>query len=70
MADAALDDGTSCQRIRGTDFSGQQITIWVGAEDRLIRAIDAHSEASGHVWRTIYRPRANVAVLPETLSFP
>lgn len=68
LPEAEADDGTTCLRIRGTDFLGEQTTLWFGKEDHLLRKIETVEDRDNYE-TTIYAPRANVPIPPADLQF-
>lgn len=68
IEDATLDDGTVCIRLQGTDFIGEESTLWVGKADHLIRRIDSRSDSKN--WSSItYQPEINTEIRPEVFNF-
>ena len=68
IADTSLSDGTLCARLQGTDFMGQEVTVWAGNADFLIRKIESKQDSRN--WSAItYTPEMNVEIPDEVFEF-
>jgi hypothetical protein len=47
IKESRLEDGTKCLCLRGTNFNGEEVTLWIGKEDYLVRKIEAVVHAFG-----------------------
>lgn len=68
IEEASLDDGTVCMQLQGSDFNGEETTLWIGKSDQLIRRIESRTDSEN--WSIItYQPEVNIEIADEVFEF-
>lgn len=67
IGEARSVNGPLCDRLRGKDISGAEVTFWIGKDDHLIRKIESMKDRKNREITT-YSPRINVEVSDADLA--